>query len=115
MQKDTQTEAGLTSDLSAELGCTDNLDERMKAAGMIPVSEILKGSLMDKWHVHTGVVDLESFSKWLDIKLEEMLKLKARIELKGDAENNELYECVLSHCAVLTAVRCNFKAATGAA
>lgn len=114
MQKDAQQADGLTSDLSAELGCTDNLDERMKAAGMIPVSEILTGSPMDKWHVHTCVVDLGSFGKWLDMKLEEMLKLKARIELKGDAENNELYEWALSHCAVLTAVRCNFKAAIGA-
>jgi hypothetical protein len=88
-----------------------DLDEKMQDCGMIPISVLLSGTPMDKWHIHTGVVDLESFSKWLDMKYEEMLRLKARIELSDEGEEHELYEWALSHCAVLTAIRCNFKVA----
>lgn len=91
----------------------NELDKKMQEAGMIPISVIMAGTPMDKWHVHTGVTDIDSFGKWLDMKCEEMLRLKARIELSEEKENHELYEWALAHSAALHAVRCNFKAATG--
>lgn len=87
------------------------LDEKMKAAGMISIADLMAGTPMDMWHTHTGVHDIESFSNWLDMKYEEMLRLKATVMLSDEGENHELFEWALAHVGVLNAVRCNLRAA----
>jgi len=88
-----------------------SLDERMIEAGMIPVSEILKGRPIDKFMHHTGVVDIDTFGQWLEMRYSEMLRMQARMKLEG-REEDELYEWVMSHCASLGEVRVNFREAT---
>ena len=90
---------------------TQDLDTRMKAAGMIPLSEILKGSPMDAFLAHAGVVDIDSFGEWLEVRYEEMMRMRVRMELKGSPEEDEMYEWVFSHSAVLREVIVNFRAA----
>ncbi len=88
------------------------LDERLKEAGMIPLSKILnEGSPTDQFMVHAGVKDLETFRQWLDMRHTEMMKMKARM-LLDKKEDDELYGWVLSYAAVLSEVVVNFKAAT---
>ena len=87
------------------------LDERMKAAGMIPLSEMLKGSPIGHFATNKGVVDLERFDEWLNMRYTEMMKMKARM-LLAKREDDELYEWVLSHAAVFGEVVANFNAAT---
>lgn len=84
-----------------------SLDEELKAAGMLTVSELLNGRPMDGFIAHSGVTDLSKFSEWLDMRTEEMLRMKARMIL-DKKEESELYEWVLSHCAVFNEVRINF-------
>lgn len=86
------------------------LDEQLKAAGMLTVTELMNGSPMDGFMVNAGVDDLDTFSQWLEMRTEEMLKMKASMILKG-REDDDLYEWVLSHCAILNEVRLNFNAA----
>ena len=38
-----------------------SLDERMRAAGMMPLSEMLEKSPLGKFSAHAGVTDLASF------------------------------------------------------
>ena len=87
------------------------LDERMKAAGMIPLSSLLAGSPMDCFHRHAGVNDIDTFEQWLKLRLEETMSMKCRMIL-DKKEDDELYEWALAHAAVFNEVMINFKAAT---
>ena len=87
------------------------IDEQLKSAGMLTVQEIMAGGPIDGFMVNAGVNDLESFSKWLDMRTKEMLSMKAAMMLKNKAEG-ELFGWVLAHSAVLNEVRVNFNAAT---
>lgn len=89
-----------------------NLDERMKEAGMMPVSEILERSPLGKFSAHAGVTDLESFERWVQHRREEFLKMQAQMTLDGN-EKDELFEWVVAHNAVLGEVIANFRQATG--
>lgn len=89
-----------------------DLDERMKAAGMMPLSEMLTNIPIGRFMAHSGVTDLTSFEAWLKMRREEMLRMQASMDLdkRGDGD---LYEWVIAHTAVFTEVLCNFRAATG--
>ncbi len=89
-----------------------NLDERMKAAGMMPVSEMLERSPLGRFSAHAGVTDLESFERWIQLRREEFLRMQAQMSLDGE-EENELFEWVVAHNAVLGEVMANLRQATG--
>jgi len=87
----------------------EKIDKKLKEAGMITLTDILNNNPFDEFHKNAGVHSLSTFSDWLDIRYEEMLKLKSKMILEKKDED-ELYEWVLSHAAVLGEVRANFKA-----
>lgn len=88
------------------------LDEQLKAAGMIPLSEMLKSNPLGKYAVHKGVDNLALFEKWLDMRFIEMMKMKSRMLLAKE-EDNELFEWALAHAAVLGEVITQFNACKG--
>lgn len=85
------------------------LDEELKAAGLLTIKEIMNGQPTDGFIAHAGVDNLESFSKWLNMRTEEMLKMKARMIL-DKREEEELFEWILSHCSAFNEVRVNLNA-----
>ena len=89
-----------------------SLDERMRAAGMMPLSEMLEKSPLGKFSAHAGVTDLASFEEWLQMQRKEFLRMQAEMTL-DNKEDDELYEWVIAHNAVLGAVIANFRQATG--
>lgn len=87
-----------------------HLAERMKAAGMIPVDEIIKGMPIDAFLRHTGVNDLDSFTQWVEMKRREYVSMQARFELDNRQED-ELYDWAVAHASAFGQVMVNFKAA----
>jgi hypothetical protein len=87
-----------------------DLDSRMREAGMMSLSEMLKNMPLQRWLTHTGVNDMESFEAWLRMRRGEMLRMQIRMEL-DKRQDDEMYEWVISHTAVFTEVLCNFRAA----
>lgn len=86
------------------------LDERMVAAGMIPLSEILKCQLpIDKFRAHTGVKDIHSFKWWVEMRLKEFMTM--RIEQDLDDTEDEMYEWILAQSNCYHDVLTNFNAA----
>lgn len=86
------------------------LDEELKAAGLLTVKELMNGQPTDGFLAHAGVSNLNTFSEWLNMRSEEMLKMKARMIL-DKREDEELFEWVLSHCSAFNEVRINLNAA----
>jgi hypothetical protein len=86
------------------------LDDELKSAGLLTVSELMNGQPIDGWVANKETTDLSKFSDWLDMRTKEMLSMKARMVL-DKKEDGELFEWVLAHCAVLQEVRINFNAA----
>ena len=86
------------------------LDERMKAAGMMSVTEMLERNHIDKWIGNHAVTDLESFERWIRTKREEFIRLQARIELDKE-QDGDLYEWAVAHNAVFSEVLVNFRQA----
>lgn len=89
---------------------TATLDERMKAAGMIPLSQLLEQNPAGRFSVHTGVTDLASFEQWLQKRHKEMLTRQIEMTLDGQ-EKDELFEWIFSHAAAFSEVTANFRAA----
>ncbi|MBP5947933.1 hypothetical protein [Pseudomonas sp. P9(2020)] len=86
------------------------LADRMKAAGMIPIDELMASSPLDVFMVHNGVNTLETFGQWLEMKRREYVTMHARFTL-DKREDDELFEWVVAHAAVFGEVMVNFKAA----
>ncbi|MFL1449212.1 hypothetical protein ACI77O_12525 [Pseudomonas tritici] len=95
---------------STALDSDQELEVRMQAAGMFSVVQLLTGAPMDVFIKHTGVNDLPSFLEWTKTRRGEFLKLQARLEL-ADRQKDDLYEWVISHCAVFSEVMINLRAA----
>ncbi|HGO9799608.1 TPA: hypothetical protein ACLEB8_004796 [Pseudomonas aeruginosa] len=87
-----------------------SLDERLKAAGMFTIDEVLKGLPLDNFIKHAAVSDMVEFAKWLEMKRAESLRLHASFEL-GDRRDDMQREHVLAQMGVLAEVHINFKAA----
>jgi hypothetical protein len=87
------------------------LDERLKAAGMLTVPEMMGVTPLTRWEVHAGMSSLDAFRDWLDRKAAEYLRMKAAYELGDKDKSDDLYEWVLAHSAVFSVVRANFRAA----
>jgi len=58
-----------------------SIDDELKAAGMLTVSELMEGHPLKGFLVHRGVNDIDKFSQWLDMRTKEMLDMKARMNL----------------------------------
>ena len=99
--------------LSEKADSTDGLDEKMKKAGMIPLSEMLEKNPLGIFSCHAGVTDLEKFEEWLKMRYKEMLEMQARYDLKEWDKTEDMYEWVIAHTATFSEVLCNFRQATG--
>jgi hypothetical protein len=96
--------------MSQDRRSIEELDQRMKAAGMIPLSGLLCGQPIDAFIRHAGVVDLKSFEQWLSMRHVETQAARARMDLEKK-EGDELYEWTLAHAAVFHEVMVNYRAA----
>jgi len=90
---------------------SEDLDKRMAEAGMIPVSQMLEKIPLGNFMANTAVTDLKTFEEWIQMRREEFLRMQARMELNNEKED-EMYEWVIAHNAVLSEVMANFKQAT---
>jgi hypothetical protein len=86
------------------------LNEKMIAAGMIPLNDLLCGSPLDGFVAHKGVDCLEKFEQWLNMRHEGFLRMAIKMELNKGA-NDDMFEWVLSHRAAFNEVLVNFRAA----
>lgn len=89
-----------------------SLDDRMKAAGMMSVSEMLERNALGKFSAHAAVTDLASFEQWVQMERQSFLYQQAEMTLSGK-EKDEMFEWVIAHGAVLGVVMANFRQATG--
>ncbi len=87
------------------------LDERLAAAGMYTVEQMLGVTPLTRWTTQAGMDSLEFFEKWLDRRVAEMLRMKAAYDLGDKDKDDELYEWVLAHAAAFQEARTNLKAA----
>ena len=93
----------------------ETLDERMIAAGMIPLTRLLAGKEpLDKWMVHTGTQSIELFQQWVERKHEEYMRMRMRYELGEKDKDDDLYEWVFAHAATFGEVSLNLKQAISA-
>lgn len=87
-----------------------DLDSRMKAAGMIPLSDLINGNTpLERWQAHTGVSDLATFEQWLEMRQREIGHMKAGYALGDKSEEDELFEWVNAHFAALNEVAANLR------
>lgn len=87
-----------------------SLDERMKAAGMISLTELLADDGKSLFSVHTGCQDPESFLEIAEGKHRGYLRMRMEYEL-GDQPKDDMYEWVFSHASVWGDVVVNLRAA----
>ncbi|MFU5275023.1 hypothetical protein ACM7YY_09865 [Pseudomonas aeruginosa] len=110
-----QLQASLTCAVALATALDGNarLDERLEAAGMLTVAQILAGAPLDAFIRHAGVHDLASFGQWLEMRRAESVRLQARFALEK-RDDDELYEWVVAHAAAFSEVAINFRAASNA-
>lgn len=107
-----QTVADLRSALAAPRQPEgEGPDERMKAAGMLSVAELLAGAPLDAFMKHAGVNDMATFADWLEMRRAECVRMHARYDLGERDNGDDLYEWTIAHAAVFNEVHVNFKAA----
>lgn len=88
----------------------DDIDARMKSAGMLSAAEIVAGQPINAFMKHAGVTDLESLLKWAEMRRAEFLRMQAGYEL-GDKSKDDMYEWVISHVAAFSELHVNIRAA----
>lgn len=96
-----------------EITYAHKLEDRMKAAGMFTVDEMMQGMPIDQWMRHTGVKDLDTFGQYLERKTREYLSLKAGLESGTSTlldEDESYKEWVNAHYAVFRDIHVNFMA-----
>ncbi|EPY9613812.1 DUF3850 domain-containing protein [Enterobacter cloacae] len=94
----------------APVSVPDDIDARMKNAGMLSAAEIIAGQPIDAFMKHSGVVDLSSLLKWAEMRRAEFLRMQAKYEL-GDNQKDDMYEWVISHVAAFSELHVNIRAA----
>lgn len=87
-----------------------DLDGRLRAAGMFSVADLMSGVPIDAFLSHAGMRDIKSFSEWVEMRCGEYLRLKAYREIEGRT-NDDMYEWIEAHAAVFREVHVNLKAA----
>lgn len=88
-----------------------DLDRRLKAAGMYTVGEIMAGTPVDKWRVHSGMDNLQFFGEWLERKAREYKVMTAGYDIGDKDKSDDLYEWSLAHSGAFHDVLVNFRAA----
>jgi len=102
--------AALAASTSAGVTEEQDLDSRMKAAGMIPLSDLLAGNTpLEKWMAHTSVCDLDTFEEWLMRRYREYMQMRMGYELGDENKSDELYEWVFAHAGAFGDVVANFR------
>lgn len=97
-------------DLAAPAVQEETLADRMRAAGMLTIDEMMNKTPLDGFIRHAGVHDLDSYGQWLDMKCRDFLTMQAKRELNKDPED-DMYEWVIAHAAAFQEARINFNAA----
>ena len=90
----------------------DDLDARMLAAGMTPISELLQHDPMGDFAAHKAVRSVADFEWWVQSQHEKFLRMRMAYEL-GDKPKDDLYEWVFAHAAVFGNVAVNLRQALG--
>ena len=98
-------------DVEEDDAAAASLDERLAAAGMYTVGQMLGVTPMTRWATHAGMDSLATFEAWVDRRAAEFLRMKARYELGDKDKDDDLYEWALAHGAAFSEVRTNLKAA----
>lgn len=78
----------------------DDLSERMVAAGMLPLEDILAGNLMGRFSTHVGVNDFASLLSWAEKQHERFVRMRMAYELGEKDKSDDLYEWVFAHASV---------------
>ena len=73
---------------------------------------MLERSPLGKFQSHAGVTDLDKFEEWVQMRRREFISMQARMMLDKQ-EDDEMFEWVITHRAVLGEVIANFRQATG--
>ena len=94
----------------APVSVPDDIDTRMKNAGLLSAAEIIAGQPIDAFMKHAGVGDLESLLKGSEMRRAEFLRMQAKYEL-GDNQKDDMYEWVISHVAAFSELHVNIRAA----
>ena len=90
----------------------EDLDARMRAAGMIPVADHLAGNTpLAAWKVRPDMTDLDAFERWVERQTAEYLRMQARYDLGENDKNDELYEWVVARGSAFHDLLLNLRAA----
>ncbi len=85
-----------------------SLDEQMRAAGMMTIDEMVaKLGSTNPLLLHAGVVDLESFETWLEMKCREYATMQAERQLEK-RDDDEMFEWILAHAGTFTSVLAHY-------
>ena len=87
----------------------DDLDARLKAAGMLTIEETLRP--LNRFQVHAGMRDYDTFASLLVSKARQYARMHAEFTL-DDAEDDDLYEWVIAHSNAYHDALVNFHAAS---
>lgn len=96
---------------SDERTAGEDLNDRLRAAGMFTIPEMMGETPLTRWEVHAAMKSLDAFGWWLEAQVRQYLTMKAEYDLSGRPEGDELYEWVLAHAAAFRTIRVNFEAA----
>lgn len=90
---------------------TADLDERMKALGMIPLSTLLAGDgALERFTAHAGVQTIDDFREWVRKQHASYLTMRMGYELGDKSMDDSLYEWVFAHEAVFSTIMANLRA-----
>jgi hypothetical protein len=94
----------------AEIAVTD---QRMTAAGMVSLVDLLAGKLpTDRWAANVGVTNIKSFGDWLDSKNRQYATMRMGYEL-GDKVKDGMYDWIIARSGTYSEVIANFRKALG--
>jgi hypothetical protein len=79
---------------------------------MMSIEDMLEKSPLGKFNANSAVTDLQSFEDWLQMRRKEFLTMQASMTL-DERKENEMFEWITTHNAVLGEVMANFRQATG--
>lgn len=85
------------------------LDDEMREKGMIPFSQIVKGTDLDEFARTVEVADLGTFIQWVDMRRKEAISYHAMLELKGDEDEDGMYGWAIANSSAFNEVWQNLK------
>lgn len=89
----------------------DEIDERMKAAGMLSAVQIIEGQPLDAFIKHSGVVDMGTLLQWSEMRRAEFLRMQSQYDLGDKDKTDDMYEWVIAHSAAFSELHINIRAA----